>query len=250
MPPLCLHLYIASEAARRLRSPLLERNQGFYLLGATLPDIHLVYGGARQDTHFVNLSAEGVEGGVSAFFQSHPELAKDEDPDEATKAAVCGYLSHLFTDEVWVAQVYLPFFGSSSPLGDNPMANVYDRAFQFELDRQVRLGKGRIAKFRSLLYSVNWESVRQLAEPSRLSKWQEFIGTILDRKPSWESFAHYARNFLLAHQKVEPEQLESFLSSLPTMQQKIVQLVPPERVESFKEKSICGSLDLAQEYLD
>lgn len=250
MPPLCLHLHIAKEAANRLRHPMLERNLGIYLLGATLPDIHFVSGASRQDTHFVNLEAEGMEGGVSAFFQNYPELAKERNPDEASKAAVCGYLSHLFTDEVWVASIYLPYFGPSSPLGGDPLVNILDRALQFELDRQVRLDGEKMTEIRSLLDSADWERARKLVETSRLKKWRDFITTILNRKPSWESFAHYARTFLLTHQKVETEQLERFLSSLPAMQQRVVQLVPRETLESFREKSICGSSDLAGGYLD
>ena len=41
-------------------------------------------------------------------------------------------MSHLVTDEYWIAQVYRPYFGKKA--SSDPITNVLDRVLQFDMD--------------------------------------------------------------------------------------------------------------------
>ena len=249
MPPLCLHLSIAYEAAELLRNPTIDQNMGYYLIGATSPDVHIVAGSSRKETHFVDLEDEALESGTILIFKAHPNLAKGNKLDPATKSFVAGYLSHLVTDEAWILDVYRPSFGIASPLSGDPMANMLDRLLQFELDRREREDRAKMEAIRAEI--CNWEPEVNIdfIAPFILRQWREFICAAAARESSLAFFPLFAQRFLVPRQKIDVEQLEPFLSSMPAKLDWIIQYVTPQRLTAFREKAKSQSVAIAREYL-
>ena len=250
MPPICIHLVIAREAALQLHHPVIYQNPGSYLVGATYPDVHITvadYG--REKTHFVNLDDENSESGTVTMFRIHPRLARREKLDSSTQSFVAGYLSHLVTDEVWIMDIYRPFFGTSSPLSQDPMANVLDRLLQFELDCRERDDRGNMEEIRAQI--CDWEPKVEVGfiDTVTLKQWRDFVCTAAGREPSLAFFPLFAQRFLLPRQKLDPEQLEQFLSVMPAKLEWAIQYVTPERIAAFRQKAIIQSVAVARGYL-
>ena len=250
MPPICIHLSIAREAADMLHHPIIDQNLGSYLIGATFPDVHIIIADyRREETHFFDLGQEVSESGVATLFKEYPNLARSENLDSSTKSFVAGYLSHLITDEVWILDIYRPCFGVSSPLGQDTMANILDRLLQFELDCRERRDRAKMEGIRVLVCEWEPRVSLDLIDIATLRQWQEVVCTATTREPNLAFFPHFARRFLLPRHKVDPEQLEQFLSLLPAKVEWAVRYVTPKRLTSFKEKSISQSAVIAKEYL-
>ncbi|MBM2827196.1 MAG: zinc dependent phospholipase family protein [Dehalococcoidia bacterium] len=149
MPPICWHMVTASDAVSLVKDPLLKRYSGAFLLGSTAPDIRIMTNVPREETHFYDLSKEDAESGLSRMLAVSPHLARAEDLTEATRAFVSGYLTHLAVDEMWICQIYRPFFGKGSPLGGDPDADVLDRVLQFEMDLRERHNRELMDSIRS-----------------------------------------------------------------------------------------------------
>ncbi|MDP2954689.1 MAG: zinc dependent phospholipase C family protein [Chloroflexota bacterium] len=248
MPPVCFHMVVAKEAAQALGDSLLEAHLGSYLLGATAPDIRIITGNSREELHFFDLAADGQGAGVKLFFRTYRHLAKGAPLDEATRAFVSGYLSHLVVDEIWIIDIYRPVFGPASLLGRNPAAAMMDRALQYELDRRERLNASNMADIRSKLKQVDSGESPGFIDKTALKRWREFIIETTRREPSWERFRSYAENFLLPQQKVTHEALETFLASPDAMLQRIFQAVSQEDLKRFREKAVESSVGAAREY--
>lgn len=248
MPPLYFHLAVANEAAKRMQDPLININRSSYLLGSTLPDIHLITDGRRELTHFISLQQEPPYNSVKSFFQAHPELARNGNLDDSSKAAVAGYISHLVTDEVWIIDIYRPYFGPESPLEADPMANILDRAFQYELDRRERLSKAIKEELRPFVCQ-KFDVKVSFIDPVNLMHWRSFICRLTERVPSWEGFISYAERFLLPLNKVSREPLENFLRDFSNMREKVINMVPQEKLAEMKEKVVKLSVEEAREYL-
>lgn len=249
MPPVCIHLSIAKEAAGLLQHPVIDQNLGSYFIGATLPDVHIITEARREETHFFDLEGECSESGAKTIFKTYHHLAKGERLDSATKSFVAGYLSHLVTDEVWILDIYRPFFGDSSLLCGQPMAHMLDRVLQFELDRRERENKAKMEEIRAQI--CDWEprvSV-DFIDPPTMRQWRDFICIAAGREPSLVFFPFFAQRFLLPRHKIDPEHLEQFLSSLPANLEWAIQYVTPERLTAFEEKAISQSVAVAREYL-
>lgn len=250
MPPICYHLALAQEAARRLALPLLERNMGSYLLGSTLPDIHIMTQTSREETHFFDLTSPDPRSGAEALFEGHPELGRGSALDEGVRALVAGYLCHLVTDEVWIMDVYRPFFGRGTPWGNDPMANIWDRALQYELDRRACTDQATMVEIRSHLAKAIPAPGLSLVDRASLEEWCHFVAMATSREATWEGFAVFAHKFLLPQAKVSAEQLERFLASLPQGLEWTLHQVGEARLAAFREKAIAQSMRVAQEYLN
>lgn len=68
-------------------------------------------------------------------------------------------------------------------------------------------------------------------------------------EPGWDRFPIFAQRFLLAQQKVDPEQLEVFLASLRSKLEEILEHVGARQLDAFREKSVAESVRVAGEYL-
>jgi len=250
MPPICIHLNIAREAADRLHHPIIDQNLGSYLIGATFPDVHIIMTDAwRERTHFFDLGQQMSESGVMTLLKKYPSLSRSKGLDSSAKSFVAGYLSHLVTDEAWILDIYRPCFAPSSPLGQDPLANFLDRLLQFELDCRERSDRAKMEGIRVLV--CDWEPKVKLAliDMALLKQWHGVVCAATTREPNLELFPHFARRFLLPRHKIDPEQLEQFLSSLPDKVQWTIHYVTPERLASFREKAISQSAKMAKEYL-
>jgi len=223
---------------------------GCYLGGSISPDAHLVSDISRKETHFFDLEQTGSESGAERIFSTYPDLANGGGSDTSTKAFVAGYLSHLVTDEVWIMDIYRPMFGTSSPLGGDPMANVYDRLLQFEIDRRERRDEVKLGEIQSAL--SNWEPDEHVdfIPLKAIKYWREFGCASVNRKITMADFSTFANSFLQPKLKVDEGQLEQFISSIHERLDWVVRYVTPERIESFRYKAIERSAAIAGEYLN
>lgn len=249
MPPLYFHLAVANEAAKRIESTVVKNNVSSYLLGATLPDIHLITDGRREMTHFFSLNKTPPFDSIRSLFMAHPELIKNSHLDDSSRVSLAGYLSHLITDEVWITDIYLPYFGPDSPLSSDPMANILDRAFQYELDCQERLNKKAMDEIKPRICE-RLDIKVSFIDPANLMQWQDFICHLTERVPSWEGFVSYAERFLLPLNKVSREPLQDFLKEFPSMRERVCNLVPGEKMLEMREKVIELSIKEAMDYLN
>ena len=249
MPLLYLHLSLANEAAELLRHSVVDLNMGDYLLGSISPDVHYIGGDFRKETHFFDLDEQECESGTSLFFKAHPDLAGGSKLDPATKSFVAGYLSHLVADEIWIKDIYRPFFGNSSSLSGDPTANVLDRLLQFELDRREREDKLKKTTIRDELCGSEPQVSIDFMALTALRQWRDFACTMIDRDVTLADFPRLARGFLLPSKKIDAEQLEPFLSSLTDRLDWVIHYVTPDGLTAFREKVISYSVIVAKEYL-
>lgn len=249
MPPLCLHLGVAKEAASQLGHPVISDNLGSYLLGATSPDVRIITGASREETHFFPLDGDSAESGVIRLFLAHPYLADAAALDGPTRAFVAGYLSHLVTDEAWILDIYRPCFKAPTPSW-GALGDMLDRALQYELDRRERLDREGMARCQALMDSLEIKGAIGFLDADTLQRWCRFVYRAAGREPNWERFRNFAERFLLSPHKVETEHLELFLASLPQLLQQTIDHVGEGRLKAFRQKVVSGSVRAAKEYLN
>jgi len=232
-----------------MRHPVVEQNKGSYYLGSTAPDIRFFISASREETHFLSLESAQGESGVQTLFEAHPDLLGDPGLSPSTRAFIAGYLAHLVTDEAWIYRVYRPFFGESSRLGGDPMANLYDRVLQFELDNRERLNMSGVEQIRAELADSAASVDVSFIDHDSLSRWRDFVFTAMTRKFRWEDFRRFADRYLVWIQQIDRERLDSFFSSFDKSLSEVVAIVPEECIGEFREQSIADSVRVAREYL-
>ena len=250
MPALALHAAVASRIADQLRQRALAADPGSLYLGSTAPDIHILMRWKRERTHFFDLQKLEEQSAVGAMFEAYPALARPAELSPSTVAFVCGYISHLVMDEIWIDDVYRPFFGRSSPLAGDLRANIMDRALQYELDRQTRADRQAMSHIVKELARPAPDLEVGFIEGNALGLWRELMVEALNHPPDWERFRFFGGRALGAAGIDTPAAFAEFVMTLPDLVAEATDYLSRERLEAFLEKSLDQGRGAVKEYLD
>ncbi len=92
------------------QADFVQAHWGEFLLGCISPDAHHRGKLTREDTHFFAYHPKVEPHAVPAMLAAHPNLTNGAVSNEAQRAFVAGYLSHLEMDEVWCEDMLFPEF--------------------------------------------------------------------------------------------------------------------------------------------
>ncbi len=250
MPPLTLHTVVAKRVGGELRHRLLDEDPGSFYLGSTAPDIRILTRWERERTHFFDLHNFDRQDGVRAMFEAFPALAQPAGLNPATAAFVAGYMAHLVMDEIWINDIYRPFFGPCSPQGGDVRANIMDRAIQFSLDRDKRIDRDLMAHVLDAVARADLELEIDFIDGDTLSRWKDVIVDVVDHPPDWERFRYIAGRHLREAGIETAEKFEEFLRSLPDLVDETLRYLTEERVNEFMERSLERGVGAVKEYLE
>jgi hypothetical protein len=126
------------------------------------------------------------------MFEAYPALACPAGLNPATVAFVAGYISHLVMDQIWINDIYRPFFGPCSPQGGDVRANIMDRAIQYELDRQTRADREAVADIVKELARTALDVEVGFIDKDTIGRWRALTMDAVNRPPDWELFRYLA----------------------------------------------------------
>jgi hypothetical protein len=240
---------VARELAETLRHPTLEDNRGAFYMGSTGPDMHILEGRRRSASHFFELDEMHEQNSVETFFEAYPELRKARELSGGAPAFVAGYLTHLVIDEIWITEIYRPFFGPASPLGGDPRANIMDRVLQYDMDLQRRSRTEVTREIRRVLLESDLDLDLSFVDCATLRRWRDVAAEMLGRPPSWDRFRYLAGRFLLSAGIDTEEKLEEFLKTVPDLLTEAKEHVTETRMNDSYQKMTLLSLETLRGYL-
>lgn len=239
---MALHLGVALEAASG--TGWTEEELAAYLLGATLPDISVLLPLEREATHFVSLSSLPGEGEMEGC------LLKAFGPVTGLERAVAaGYLCHLETDLLWVKEIFHPLFGPRSPLREDPLAGVKDRALQYELDRRQREDRDAMERVRRLIALMPPVNAPPFLGGASLKPWQGFVLQATASQRDWARFSDFAHRYLVQRGRVGSRELEEFLAALPAAIDALMAYVGEANLQAFRARAVACSVEAVRVYL-
>ena len=249
MPHLAFHMSVARELAGILNSAAIDGERGAYYLGSTGPDMHVLLREDRVSSHHFDLECVENQNCVEAFFRAHGELKDTAGLDGVTTAFVAGYLTHLVLDELWVTEIYRPFFGRESALGGNAQANLLDRVLQYDMDLQRRRDRAAMEEIRNSLVAGSLLLGLGFLNEAALSPWRGITVDLVSQPPTWERFLWTSGRFLKAAGVTTEREAEAFMKTLPRLLTEIRGHVSDARLEGFLEQTRALSLRVLKEYL-
>lgn len=247
MPNLPAHIDLAHRAAQCLGHSTVEANVGYFFLGSTTPDIRAMTGRSREEYHFTGLDFDGIGSGVSGMFESHPDLRVSTRHDGPTQAFVAGYVTHLIADEIWIMDMYRPYFGDRAVFPDAAFGLVMDRAMQLELDRQswgaVETAMARVGE------ATGDVSIGFISEGT-LAAWRQRVMKSLGRGFDWGRLRSMAGRIAGGDEAHPAHRIAGeFIETMPDSLEELYRLVPALRVTGFRERTVRALVDALREYL-
>ena len=217
MPALVSHMIAACRAGERLAAQRLDAANGEFLLGATTPDIRVITRWDRERTHFFDITDEGHQDSVAAFFEAHHSLRDAGRLSPQTRAWVCGYLTHLIMDQEYVTAIYRPYFGHRSLLGGDGHANLLDRILQYEFDRRERERDETMHGLRQALFASALDIDAGFIDRSTLEQWRDTTAAVTEHPADWERFAFIASRHLDRAGIQDEHGLNEFMQRVPEL---------------------------------
>jgi len=188
MPQLGSHLHSAYVVADRLKSSVIEADRGAFFLGSTSPDIRVITRGNRADTHFFDLDHYEAQDSIKRMFSEHPDLKFQADMDTTAAAFMAGYITHLVLDELFISEIYRPYFGLRSTNGGSQYANLLDRALQYQMDLIDRKHGSEMSEIVSALSVRIKLPLIPFIEPGNLEEWLTVSRDVAAQPPDYSRF--------------------------------------------------------------
>jgi hypothetical protein len=249
VPHLAFHMSVARDLANAKRDPLIDAERGVFYLGSTGPDMRILSRDDRASSHYFDLDCLEEQDSVACFFQAHGDLRDAAKLEAPAAAFVAGYLTHLVIDEVWITDIYRPFFGPESALGGDAHANVLDRILQYEMDLQRRRNRPAMEEIRKQLLATPLDVRLPFLENELLMRWRDVVADMASRPPTWERFARTASRFLAIAGVSTEAEIEQFGKTLPAMLKETKARVGREHIDAFLERANALALNALEEYL-
>jgi len=243
------HLWIAqdllqnaalAEGTRRT----LQRNRAAFLFGHTAPDVQVVSGQPRQDTHFFPYPIPpGCRPPVETMLTAHPDLGNPSKLPEAQRAFLAGYLCHLLADWLWVKQIFSPIFGVEGCWGEVRECVYIHNVLRAYLDRQIR--PHLAADTGACMERAAPMSWLPMTGDSHLRQWRDQLTAQLKPDAVVQTVAVFA-----ARQGLGVEAFTRLLDSEERMQREVFIHLSPHQIEAYRSRLMDESVQLVRRYLE
>jgi hypothetical protein len=243
-----MHLALAEEILRDDDLPtttrrLLNQQRGPFLLGNTAPDVQTVSGQARDETHFYSIPRTTDRPAHETLFAAHPRLARVQSLTPAQAAFVAGYIAHLLLDELWVDDIFLPYFSPA----EQTWGSRHERHFLHNVLRtwmdardQQRLNGNLVAA----LQRIKPQKWLPFVADGYLQAWRDWLVEQLAPGHVVETAQVFARRM-----DVPVTEMEAIIKSPQQMEERVFCRVPRTALQSFHEIGYARSVALISQYL-
>lgn len=248
MPTPFYHLSIAEEVLARAELPkrvrrFLEEQQGPFFLGNTAPDVQVVSGQLRKETHFFDFPLlSWPRPPWEQCLLENPSLACAPELPPARAAFISGYLCHLQADWFWAREIFVPIFGLDSAWGTFTQRLYFHNVLRAYLDRQILpLLTDGTARALSQVQPAGW---LPFVNDSHLQRWRDLLVVQLHPGASIQTVDVFA-----ARQGIPPQEFYRLLDSPEELEQKVFSHVSHEQLEHYRRHLVEENLRLIQAYL-
>ncbi len=233
MPTPFYHLSLALElldapslpdAARRL---LLAR-RGEFLFGNTAPDVQVVSGQPREDTHFFRIPIQpGDQTPWERLLAGYPHLVAAKKTNSGQASFIAGYLCHLQADWIWIRQIFAPVFGPGCGWGTFHDRLYYHNVLRAYLDQRIMpsLGTGMEACLRQ----AGLDSRLPFVDTRYLVEWREFLCKQLQPGAPTKTVEVFS-----FRQGISAPEYYALLASEERMQDEVFNHLPLEQVQLYR----------------
>lgn len=248
MPTPFYHLSLAQEILHHAHLPvavrsLLQCHLGAYLLGHVAPDVQVVSGQPRTETHFFDLPLKAKAlPPWQQLLRRYPLLKQSALLTGEHRAFLVGYLCHLQVDWRWVQQIFVPVFGLQNSWSTFEQRLIYHNVLRAYLDEQILPSlESQWSEELKRVVPCGW---LPFVNDRDLVRWRDIIAEQLkpgSRIATAEVFA--------ARQGLSVEEFVRLVRSPSVLQEAIFSHISMAQLSAFRRQVIEEGVQLVCEYL-
>jgi hypothetical protein len=214
-----------------------------FLLGNSAPDVQVISGQTRENTHFFRIPTQpGDQPAWEVLLAQYPNLATAEGLPSPQAAFIAGYLCHLQADWRWIKQIYAPVFGPGCTWGTFNERLYYHNVLRAYLDQKIL--PSLEAGMDVCLHQVKVDGWLPFVESHCLNEWRDFLVTQL--RPG--ALTKTVEVFSL-RQGISAPEYYALLGSEERMQGEVFGHVSLAQVEDYQQSVLEDNVGLLSDYL-
>lgn len=235
-------LLIHPDLHEDIRNRLVRGRPAFYF-GSTAPDVQVISGQRREETHFFQVPTRSDTPPWDGMLQRHPSLAEINSLPFHQAAFMAGWLCHLQADWLWVNSIFIPIFGYRADWKDFETRMYYHNVLRSYLDLNIhqRLN-GHLAGYLNAVRPDNW---LPFVQDEHLRTWRDYLVRQLQPDSRIETVEVFA-----ARQGIPTEEFYQLIGSESEMDREVFAHIPRPVLESFRQELIEQNLILLHQYFD
>jgi hypothetical protein len=248
VPTPFFHLKLAQELLKHPDLPgrirdYLQAARCEFLFGNTAPDVQVVSGQTRQNTHFFRIPIQpGDQPAWEVLLEHHPDLATAERFSIPQAAFISGYLCHLQADWLWIKYIYAPVFGPGCTWGTFYDRLYYHNVLRAYLDQNILPGLG--AGMDVCLYRVSVDGWLPFVDSYYLDEWRDFLGAQLQPGAHTRTVEVFS-----SRQGISAPEYYALLGSQERMQREVFEHVSLAQVDYYQQSVLEDNVSFLSNYL-
>jgi hypothetical protein len=242
------HLHLAETLLRnrtlprRIKNLLLSQKPAF-LLGTIGPDVQVISGQTRIETHFYKLPISNNQALPWEWFQTQVikfDILADLPPP--TQAFYAGYMCHLMADWFWTVQIFEPVFSHQANWQTLPRRLYLHNILRSYLDLQIISEMER--NIRCDLHDARISGWLPFVRDQHLQTWRDFIVCQLQPETKIQTVEIFA-----SRQNLDPAEFYRLLHSETALDAELFSIFPRREISHFWEQLLVKTNAFLQETL-
>lgn len=222
----------------------LQKQRCAFLLGNTAPDVQVISGQNRSDTHFFDLPIQpGDAPPWEKMLVRYPILGQPKQLDPPQAAFIAGYICHLKADWDWVLKIFIPVFGLKCTWGTFRQRLYYHNVLRAYMDQRVL--PGLRGPMEGCLGSVDPDGWLPFVASRHLRTWRDLLTPQLHPGAAEQTVEVFA-----TRQGIPSAEYYALLNSETRMHTEIFAHIPLEQIEDYRQHLLAKSAHLVKSYLD
>jgi hypothetical protein len=214
-----------------------------FLFSCTAPDVQVISGGARQQTHFFNLPI--IEDDLPAWEQmlvQYPQLKATELISDSQQAFIAGYLCHLQADWLWVKELFTPIFGPQCTWGTFRQRLYYHNALRAYLDLHILPGLS--TGMDTCLSQIEPDGWLPFIDDAYLRQWRDLISHQLEPGAIPQTVEVFS-----SRQGISAPEYYALLESEDRMHTEVFAHLSLQRIQAYRLSVIRENIALLASYM-
>jgi hypothetical protein len=214
-----------------------------FIFGNMAPDVQVVSGQNREETHFFRLPVSKNEHYPwDQIFHENPELTHPSRPSQDQAAFLAGYLCHLQADWSWAVEIFEPVFGMHATWG-----TFHDRLYLHNVLRSymdLEVLRRLSGQTRELLEQSIPDGWLPFTQDHSLLAWRDLLTDQLKPGAEIQTIEVFA-----ARQGISPAKYYKLLNSDQALESKIFSHLHRHQLESYLKNLIDDNIETLKTYL-
>lgn len=212
-----------------------------FFFGKTAPDVQVISGQPRPETHFFNVPFLGKTPAWEKMLAEYPQLTQPNLLPPAQRAFIAGYLCHLQADVAWIREIFLPNFGLEARWGDFKHRLLLHNVLRAYLDAGILAALP--AGIGKCLQGVRPQGWLPFIFDEHLVEWRDYLAGQLRPGAEVQTIEVFAQR-----QGVPPDTFAAYLGSEARLDSDLFSRVSRQELVEYRDTLVEENISLLKTY--